>query len=207
MDIKWYVINTKAGSEKKVSEVLTRKKIEVYCPFNNIFTKQTEEKKEKIAPLFKNYVFVKVSTSQQEEVKKIAGVVSFVYWLSKPVILKEVEVKAIKLFVNEYSNISLEKINVAIKDENGSETRLEKEAPMIRIKNKKAYVVLESLGYMLTSEVETPNFRIISAEKTLSGTDVKPGKLFNKVSEFNNSFKNYWVKALITLVSTWLVTR
>lgn len=202
MDLKWYIVYTKSGSEKKVSDILTRKKIENYSPVNTISRKWNDNNKEKHTPIFNNYVFVKTTELQHAELKKINGVVNFVYWKGKPVCIKNVEIKAIKLFLNEYTNVVIEKTAIKTDNTNTAEfSNLEQETPMITIKNKKAYIGLSSLGYIMSAEVETANVRVISSEDLLNRESLKPNKLFNKVSEFNNSLKNYWVKALIIAVS------
>jgi len=49
----------------------------------------------------------------------------------------------------------------------------------------------------MSAEVETANVRIISSDGVLNKENLKASKLIDKVSEFNNSLKNYWVKALV----------
>ena len=186
MDMKWYIVYTKPDSEKKVAESLTRKKIENYCPICSD-KKIKDNKKVKEKPLFIGYVFVKTTESQHEEIKKISGVVNLVYWLGKPVSVKNVEIKAIMLFLNDYTNTTIEKTEIKINHRISSLDGcvVEQEAPLITIKNKRAYVVLPSLGYMMTAEanaeVETTNVRVISSEGLLNGASSNSGKLFNKV--------------------------
>lgn len=207
MDLKWYIVYTKPGFDKKVADILTRKKIESYSPVNSISRNWNDSKKIKETPLFKGYVFAKTTESNHLELKKINGVVNFVYWMGKPVCIKNVEIKAIKLFLNEYANVSIEK--TAIKQDRTLTTDIsdiDQEAPMITIKNKKAYISLPSLGYTLSAEAERANVRIISSEGLLNRENLKPNKLFNKVSEFNNSLKNYWAKALIITICISLLS-
>ncbi|MEJ7683910.1 MAG: hypothetical protein WKG06_39835 [Segetibacter sp.] len=87
------------------------------------------------------------------------------------------EIKAIMLFLDDYTNMTIEKIEIKNNDRintlNGK--IMEQEAPLITIKNKKAYVVLPSLGYIMTAEVETPNVRLISSEGILNRAISKPG--------------------------------
>ncbi len=197
--MKWYVAYTKQGSEQKVTEILKRKKIENYYPVNSISKKNRDNSKVKETPLFKGFVFVKTTDLQLEELKKIRGVVNMVYWLGKPVSVTNVEIKAMILFLNDYTDITIEKIEIRKNDRINTQGGciLEHEGPLITIKNKKAYVLLPSLGYILTAEVEIPNVRIISSEGRLNQPDSKTSKLFDRVSEFNNSLKEYWAKALI----------
>lgn len=196
MNMKWYIVYTKPDSEKKVSDLLTRRKIENYNPLHSTVQICSDHKKVKDTPLFKGYVFVKTTEHQHQNFRKINGIVNFVHWMGKPVSVKNVEIKAIKLFLSEYSNITLEKTAIRSNVTDAVDySAPEQEAPMITIRNKKAHVGLPSLGYIMTAEVDTPNVRIISAEGTLTKDNMKSSKLFSRVSEFNNSLKSYWVKA------------
>jgi len=194
MDMKWYLVYTKPGWEKKVSDNLARKKIEHYSPVNNVLGKWNDNKKLEQPALFKGYVFIKTSAAYLPELKKINGIMNLVYWMGKPVCVKNMEVKAIRLFLHEYSNVIIEK--AAIRLHNSSDLSngvdFEQEAPMITIKNKKAFISLPSLGYIMSAEIETANVRIISSEKLRNNDHLKTNKLIDKVSEFNNSLKNYW---------------
>lgn len=191
MDKKWYTVYIKIGTEKKVADTFTRKKIENFSPINKLRSRD-ENKKVKEVPLFKGYIFVKVNELQLEEIKKVNDVINLVYWMGTPVIIKNSEIKVIKLFLDEYENVTLEKTSVTesivnIRDNKNAEL----DAPMITIKNKKAYVGLPSLGYIMMAEAEAPNVRIISVESVLRSADSKLNKLLNKVSKFDNSSKSF----------------
>lgn len=204
--MKWYLVYTKPGFEKKVSDILTRKKIENYCPVNSVTGNRGNNKKGTKPSLFKGYVFIKTIETFLNEIKKINGVANIIYWMGKPVSVKNVEIKAIRLFLHEYTNVTIERTSVKPDNLNDlqSVSSLEQEAPMITIKNKKAFIGLPSLGYVMSAEIETANVRIISSEEVLNGDHLKTNKLITKVSEFNNSLKNYWVKAFILSTSLML---
>jgi transcription antitermination factor NusG len=207
MDMKWYLVYTKPGFEKKVSDSLTRKKIENYTPVTN-FNRKPDNSKNGQNTLFQGYVFIKTVESCLPEIKKINGIINLVYWMGKPVSVKNVEIKAIRLFLHEYTNVTIEK--TSIKSENindiSIDADIEEESPMITIKNKKAFIGLPSLGYVMSAEIETANVRIISSEDVLSQDSLRTNKLINKVSEFNNSLKNYWAKSFIIAISIMAVT-
>ena len=192
MDKKWYVVYTKSGSEKKVSEIFSRKKIENLVPVNKVWGKNDNIKE---IPLFKNYVFVKTIELQHREIKKINDVINFVYWIGKPVIIKNSEIKVIKLFLNEYENVTLEKININSANSHFLDLRNDNnglgESPMVTIKNKKAYVGLPSLGYVMTAEAETPNVRIISLETSLKSAESNLEKILNKGLNSDNSLRSF----------------
>lgn len=208
MEMKWYIVYTKPGSEKKVSETLTRRKIENYNPVIIVSTNWKERRKIKEVPLFKGYVFVKTSEQQHEGLKKINGVLNLVYWMGQPVEMRNLEIKVIRLFLNEYTGVSLEKRAIKYNDINQIDNYgTEQEVPLISIKNKKASVNLPSIGYVMNAEVEPTNVRIISAEDSLDSLSIKHNNLFSRVFEFNNSLKNYWVKAFILSVCILLVSK
>ena len=128
-----------------------------------------------------------------------------VYWLRKPVRVTNVEIRVIMFFLGANKNITIEKTEIKNNDRINTHDNylIEHERPLVTIKNKKAYLVLPSLGYMLTAEVETPNVRIISSEGISNQPGSKTNKLFDRVSEFNNSLKDYWMKALMISIWFW----
>jgi len=207
MNMKWYIVYTKPDSEKKVSEILTRRKIENFRPVNSV-TEEGRDRKVKESLLFKGYVFVKTTEQQLQDFKKIDGIVNLVHWMGNPVSVKNVEIKAIKLFLNEYANVTIEKTAIKPHALNTTDHRtIEQEVPMITIKNKKAYVGLPSLGCVMIAEVDVSNVRIILAEGLINQENFKPNKLFNRFSEINNSLKNYWVKAFALSICVLLITK
>ena len=85
----WYVLYTKPRWEKKVYQLLMEQGIESYCPLNKTRKKWSDRVKWVEEPLFKSYVFVKIAEDRRTEVRMVNGVVNFVYWLSKPAIVKD----------------------------------------------------------------------------------------------------------------------
>lgn len=200
--MKWYLVYVKPGCEKKVSDVLTRKKIEHYSPESNVLGRVVAGKHLLKPSLFKGYIFIRTIESFLTEIKKVSGVANLVYWLGRPASVKDVEIKAIRLFLHEYTDVTIEK--VSIKPEYVSVAavaEVEQEAPMITIRNKRAFIGLPSLGYIMSAEIETANVRIISSDAIRSTDNLRSNKLINRVSEFNNSLKNYWIKVFIVSIS------
>src|SRR5437868_13962941 len=105
MTKKWYAVYTKPRYEKKVTAVLTRKKIESYCPVIGV----VKQKKLSYQPLFDSYIFVNATDTQLKTIKQTRGVINLVYWLDKPVTIKNDEIESIKDFVHNHENIQLEK--------------------------------------------------------------------------------------------------
>ncbi len=173
MQIKWYAVYTKLRCEKKVAETLTRKKIENYCPLNRVERYWSGSKKLIEEPLFTNYIFVRITELQHTELKKIYGIVNLVYWLGKPVVITDLEIETIRRFLNDHINVTIEKTTV---DLDGPESKVdsavrERERTVITVKNKKVYVILSSIGYIMAAEVETPDVILIPSESHLSRSE------------------------------------
>src|SRR5579871_5196320 len=109
-NINWYAIYTRPRWEKKVARTLEEKGIENYCPLNKVVKQWSDRKKVILEPVFKSYVFVRIGDDKKWELKKINGIVNFVYWLGKPAHIRDSEIINIKKFLNEFSNIELEPI-------------------------------------------------------------------------------------------------
>ena len=144
--------------------------MKTFVPLTVYQKKYGDIRKVKETPLFEGFVFVKIMDIQHKELKKINGVVNMVYWLGKPVSVIDREIKAKRLFLRDCKNITIEKTEIKNNDRINTHDSytIEHEGPLVTIKNKKAYVVLPSLGYMFTAEVETPNGTIISSEGVLN---------------------------------------
>lgn len=153
---KWYAVYTKPNHEKKVSALLSKKKIENYCPLNKIVNNLKEEKKKPILePLFPNYVFVHIDEQDMPLVKQQSGVINFVYWLGRPVIIKGMDMEIIQEFVDTYSNISLEKIEVSM----NNLVRIVSRKPshkefenVIALQSTQVKITLPTLGYILCTD-------------------------------------------------------
>ena len=154
---KWFAVHTKPRYEKRVAEILTRKKIETYCPINKVVLQWNDRKKLVNEPLFPYFVFIKISESELLSFKQIDGVINFVYWLGKPAIIRNSEIEAIKQFLDEHYNIWLEKIqvNAPESDQADGDSIAKFGNSVIALKNKSVKVELPSLGYAMVAELET----------------------------------------------------
>ena len=83
---------------------------------------------------------------------------------------------------------------------------IEQEGSLMTVKNKKINVVLPSLGYIMTAEVETSNVRIISSDNLVHRPKLMSPKLFNPVHSFNNFFNHVeQVKKFELLPNEWTI--
>jgi transcription antitermination factor NusG len=163
-NFNWYAVYTKPRWEKKVAKLLDEHAIENYCPLNKVLKQWTDRKKIVLEPIFKSYVFVKISDKKKWELKKIPGVLNFVYWLKKPAIIQEVEIETIKRFLSEFSNVKIENLDMAL-----NSTVVIKQGLMmnykgilIEVKGNKAKVRIESMGLQLNATFDKNNLELIA---------------------------------------------
>jgi transcription antitermination factor NusG len=156
MQKNWYAVYTKPQCEKKVAALLTKKKIENFCPLSCVETQNFRRHKLVFEPLFKSYVFVHVTESDTELLKNIDGVVNLLYWLGKPAMIKEDEIAAIKDFTNDHRNITLERTLVNINDiaRNFNASSYAIEGKLVTVKNKTIKINLPSLGYTMIAKLD-----------------------------------------------------
>jgi transcription antitermination factor NusG len=159
----WYAIYTKSRSEKKVYQLLRQKGIECYCPLNKVQRKWSDRLKVVEEPLFKSYVFVRISQEETIQVRMTNGVVNFVYWLDKPAVVRDTEIEMIRKFLNEYESVEATPIHIAPK----SKVRIQRgilmnsEATVLKIQNNKVVVVIDSIGFSLTAYVDKSNLSVV----------------------------------------------
>lgn len=166
---KWYAVYTRPRWEKRVSELLTKKKINNYCPLNKVHKPWNERIKTLLEPLFSSYVFVQLEEGDYLSVLQTSGVINFVYWLNQPAIISEREISTVKNFLNEYSGITLQRIPVSF----NTEVKVVREPLMLRkgnvleVRNSTIKVVLPSIGYTLSAEVRKDSIESFSHTEEL----------------------------------------
>ena len=156
---KWYALYTKPRWEKKVHHYLIEKSIECYCPLNKVRKKWSDRMKTVEEPLFKSYVFVRVTENEQAKVRMTQGVMNFVYWQGKPAVIKDREIEVIRKFLNEYENVIAEPI--PLKPDSRVTIQqgifMDKPAKVLKVLGNKVQVIIESIGYSLVAYVDKAN--------------------------------------------------
>jgi transcription antitermination factor NusG len=152
----WYAIYTKPRWEKKVHELMGRRGVESYCPLNKVQKKWSDRLKIIEEPLFKSYVFVKLSDAERSEVRYIDGVVNYVYWLGKPAQIKDEEIEKIKRFLNEYQDVKVEHMAPLKSGDTVMVTSgifIDHEARVLETLHKKVVLEIAGLGCRLVATV------------------------------------------------------
>ncbi|MGH2565208.1 MAG: UpxY family transcription antiterminator [Ginsengibacter sp.] len=159
----WYAIYTRPRWEKKVASLLLEKGIEHYCPLNKVIRQWSDRKKAVWEPVFKGYVFVKLPDASKWDIKKIPGVLNFVYWLGKPARVREEEILTIKKFLNEFENVEVEKKDFTAE----AKVRVKQgllmnyEGMVIQVFGNRAVVKIESLDIQLSAHFDKKNLELI----------------------------------------------
>ncbi len=153
---KWFALYTKPRWEKKVNQLLTDKGVECYCPLNKVKRKWSDRIKTVEEPLFKSYVFVKVTEEERSKVRLTNGVVNFVYWNGKPAIVREKEIQTIKLFLDEHENVQVRPMELTVQQRVliTSGTFMDRTATVLDVRKKVVKASIDSLGYELVALID-----------------------------------------------------
>lgn len=163
----WYVLYTKNNCELKVSSFLTKKNIPNYCPLNKTMKQYYDRKKIVIEPLFSSYVFVNAAEIDILKIRHLTNdIVNYVYWIGKPVVVKDEEIENIKIFLEEYDEVKIEKKIMHGEFENRTVKGpfMDYEMGSIGVNKIHAYMEIQSLGYIIKSECEVPNIEVIKMD-------------------------------------------
>ena len=162
-NVQWYALYTKPRWEKKVAQLLDQRGFENYCPINKVTRQWSDRKKVVLEPVFKGYVFVKVGAEQKWEVKKINGVLNYVYWLGKPAPIREEEILTIRKFLNEFSDVEVSdlslRVNSTVKIKTG--VLMNYQGILVELIGNKARVRIESMGLQLSAQFDKKNLELL----------------------------------------------
>ena len=153
----WHDLYTKSRVEKKVALHLAEQGITCYCPLTKKRKQWSDRKKWVEEPLFKSYIFVDIDLAlQSSQVRQVNGVVNFVYWLHKPAVVQDSEIKAIQNFLSEHSDVEATDNIVKIGDFVTLDTGAlaGQKAEVLGFKNKhEVRLRIDSLGFELVAYI------------------------------------------------------
>ncbi|MDF5690274.1 UpxY family transcription antiterminator [Aquirufa aurantiipilula] len=153
----WYALYTKSRVEKKVALRLEEQGITCYCPLTKKRKQWSDRKKWVEEPLFKSYVFVNIDLAQQSsQVRQVNGVVNFVYWLHKPAVIQDAEIKSIQHFLSEHAEVEAfgNVVNIGDFVTLDSGALAGQKAEVLGFKNKhEVRLKIESLGFELVAYI------------------------------------------------------
>ncbi len=153
---QWFVLYTRSGYEKRVSDLLERKQFETYVPCTRAQARSWgDRKKATMQPLFRSFVFVNTTSDHLARLKQTDGVISLVHWLSKPAVIRNDEIDTIRKFLLEYDHVRLEKTGINLEERvriiNGP--LMMWEGNVVEIRTTTVKIILPTLGYALVAEI------------------------------------------------------
>ncbi len=153
-DTYWTAFYTKPRNEKKAAERLLSKGLEVYCPTTTVIKQWSDRKKKIKEPVFSSYIFARVNEAERQQILTDPSIVSSVFWLKKPVVIRQNEIDAIKRFLQEFPQ-EIKSVAIAAGDRamiSAGPLRGE-EGVVVERRGNKALLQLQSLGLELQAEV------------------------------------------------------
>jgi len=155
-DKNWFAIYTKPRWEKKVDSILLRKGIESWCPVQKVERKWSDRRKVIDDPVFKSYVFVRITSEERLSVLQTEGVLNFVHFLGKPAVIKDEEVANVKLYLLEKDvKISVESLRAFVENDKviiRQGVFMDNTGTVLKAGTRKIYVRLESLEQVMIVE-------------------------------------------------------
>ncbi len=150
-DNYWFAVYTRPRWEKKVSRTLEEKEIEYYCPLQKVTKQWSDRKKVILEPVFKSYIFVKISEEKKWDLKRIDGILNYVYWLGKPARIPEKDIDKVRMFLSEFSDVQVDQNNLNPEDKVYIEqgVLMNYEGLVLEVFGSKARVRIESMGIQL----------------------------------------------------------
>ncbi len=98
----WHALYVRSRAEKKVLSQLEELGIESYLPLVTTIKQWSDRRKKVEEPLFRSYVFVRCADKDYIPVLNVFGVLKFVSFEQKAVVVPENQILAIKKFVEDY---------------------------------------------------------------------------------------------------------
>jgi transcription antitermination factor NusG len=155
----WYVVYTRPRWEKKIIKILDERGIVNYCPLNKKLKQWSDRKKTILEPLFKGYVFIQLDDDRIWDIKKVDGIINYVYWLGKPAKVKGFEIENIRKFLQEFSDVEVVDTRVSRNVEVLIKTGvlMDYKGIVVEVVGKKARVKIMSLGIELYATFDKSN--------------------------------------------------
>jgi transcription antitermination factor NusG len=151
----WTAFYTKPRNEKSVAERLTRQGYDIYAPLRTTIKQWSDRKKKVQEPLFPSYIFAYVDETLRLEILQDSSIVSSVLWLKNPVKIRDEEIEAIQLFLEEHPGAKAHSAPF----KKGQDVQIEegpfsgKKGVVKEVRNNRIIVRLETLSFELSAAI------------------------------------------------------
>lgn len=103
----WYVLYTAPRAEKQVQSRVDALGVECWLPLHRSPRVWSDRVKIVDMPLYRSYLFVRCSEMELRNLLHVYGVSRIVYYDGKPAVVRQREIDAIKLFLEQAANRAL----------------------------------------------------------------------------------------------------
>jgi transcription antitermination factor NusG len=104
-DLNWCVVYTLPKCERKVASLASKIGVEAYLPLQTEIRRWSDRKKKIEAPVFPNYVFVKIYPKQKSILLAIRELVNFVSIENRPVVVRQQEIDVLKAVLDNGDHV------------------------------------------------------------------------------------------------------
>jgi transcription antitermination factor NusG len=146
----WYALYTSPRAEKRVKELLEQNGVECYLPLHRSPRVWSDRVKIVDMPLFNSYIFVKCKKHEIFLMNRFKGIVKAVFSDGKPAVVRQKEIDAIKMFLEEAANRVLctgdevEILTGSMKNISGKIVKINKKYLVLHIKQLTATVCVNT---------------------------------------------------------------
>lgn len=149
--MKWFVVYTKPHNELKVEKKLTNLGYKVYCPKTTQIRQWSDRKKKIVTPLIKSYLFINIDSSKRNEIFQVDGVVRYLYWLGKPAMVRDSELKCIEDYLSfDNAKVDVQYLNIGDTTVIKNGIFENEEATIVRKNSNSITLRFQSLGLLIT---------------------------------------------------------
>ena len=168
----WYAIYTKANAEKKLCESLEEIGIESYLPIRKVLKYWSDRKKWVEEPVFKSYIFVRVSHKEFFNVLNTHGAVKYVSFGGKAQTIPENQIESIKTLIENSENevtLSYDRIKKGVAAEviHGSLKGLKGEISQV-FGQSRILIRLEVMNCSLLANISKDEIKVLDENTTIS---------------------------------------
>ncbi len=146
--LNWFVLRTKPRQEKKAAIALSNDGYEVYIPLKETIKLWSDRKKLVEEPIIPSYIFIHISEKNRHKIFPALGIVNYMFWLKKPVIIRDKEMKKMREWFDSHATEEIKSREIVL----GNEVRIEsgimsgKEGIIEKIGNKYLTLTIPQLG-------------------------------------------------------------
>lgn len=172
-DRHWHALYVRSRFERKVFDQLQDMGVEAYLPLITQIKQWSDRRKKVEEPLFKSYLFVRNNEKEYLAILNLVGVVKFVTFERKAVVVPENQIIAIKRYIDDYEQDKEDKVMRSEDLKIGQMVRIT-HGPMQgligrleSVKDKRLVVYIEAVGQYLPVSIPRTKVEPIKETETV----------------------------------------